>query len=153
VIGAGGFLTAKVNIGDVLKGMAAMERRCGALGDAFRKLRKPMSADQKDHGKRQAGPFGAWARRAPSTLAAYRAKGKRAPRPMGRLPRAISYTSDQTAVRGASRVRWSDAHMTGATVGRGVRLKARPFMWLSRSLLDVAEETIGRVLVVAYGGR
>lgn len=149
---AGGFVSATVNIGDVDKGLDAMKARARALGPAFRELKKPMRADQKDHGKRQRGPFGTWARRAPSTLAAYRAKRKRIPRPLGKLLSAIAYKADASSVSGESRVAWSEAHMTGATVGRGARLKARPFMWVSRKLMDIAADVIGTRLLSAFGG-
>lgn len=147
------FVSATVDIGDVDKGIAAMERRSHALGPAFRELKKPMRVDQKDHGKQQRGPFGTWARRSPRTLEFYRAHGrKRIPRPLGKLITAIKYTANAHSVTGESRAGWSSAQQDGGVVGRGVRLKARPFMWLSRKLLDLAEETFERAILSAYGG-
>ncbi len=146
------FLSATLHMGDVDKGLDATARRARALGPAFRDLKKPMREDQKDHGRRQRGPFGTWARRAPSTLAAYRARRKRIPRPLGKLLSAIQYKADAGGVSGESRVKWSLAHMDGATVGRGAKLKARPFMWISRKLLDIAEGVIGKRLLSAFGG-
>lgn len=147
------FVSATIDIRDVEKGLGAMERRAKALGPAFRDLKKPLRADQKDHGKRQRGPFGTWARRSPATLEFYRSHGrKRVPRPLGRLIAAVKYTSTPYSVAGESRSGWSEAQQDGGVVGRGVRLKARPFLWLSRKLLELAEETFERTILAAYGG-
>lgn len=150
---AGAFVSATVELGDVEKGLDAAARRARSLGPAFRALKKPMREDQKDHGRRQRGPFGAWARRAPSTLAAYRARRKRIPRPLGRLLSAVAYKADAGGVSAESRVGWSMAHMEPTRVGRGVKLKARPFLWISRKLLDLAGDAIERVIVADFGGR
>jgi hypothetical protein len=149
---ADAFVSATLDIGDVEKGLDAMERRARALGPAFKELKTPFRADQRDHAKKRRGPFAAWARRAPSTLAAYRARGTgRVPRPLGKLLSAVKYTADATGIAGESIIAWSAAHMDGATVGRGVKIKARPSLWLSRKLLDTAENVIGRRLLSAYG--
>lgn len=146
-----GFISATIDIGDVEKGLDATERRARTLGPAFRELKKPMRLDQREHGKQQRGPFGTWARRAQSTLASYRARKKRVPRPLGRLLGAIAYQSNAYSVTAESRVKWSDVHMTGGTVGHGARLKARPFLWISRKLLETAEDVFTRVLLTAWG--
>ena len=148
------FVAATVDFGDVEQGIDAMERRAHALGPAFRDLKKPMRDDQRDHGKKQRGPFGAWARRSPKTLEFYREHGrKRMPRPLGRLPTAVKYTATAFGVTGESRVAWSAVQQEGGTVGRGVKLKARPFLWLSRRLLDIAENVIGGAVEAAWGKR
>ena len=146
------FVSATVDIGEVEKGLAAMERRARALSPAFASLKKPMRADQRDHARRQRSPFGTWARRAPSTIAAYRKRRKRVPRPLGRLPTAIKLMSNAWSVIAESRARWSEAHQSGAVVGHGVRLKARPFLWLSRSFLDAAERALAEPVLKAFGG-
>lgn len=148
------FVSATFDFGDVDQGIAAMERRTHALGPAFRELKKPMRDDQRDHGKKQRGPFAQWARRSPRTLEFYRDHGrKRAPRPLGRLLSAVKYTATAYGVVGESRVAWSKVHMDGGVVGRGVKLKARPFLWLSRKLLDIAERVLERSLTDAFGGK
>ncbi len=144
----------EVDLGPVEQGFKAAERRARNLGTAFRELKKPLGEDQKDHGRRQRGPFGQWARRKPSTLAFYRSRGKgRVPRPMGRLPRAVAYESNALGVYGVSRARWSEVHQDGGTAGKGARIRARPFLWLSPKLLDIAENTIERKLLDAYEGK
>lgn len=146
------FVSATIDIGDVEKGIEAMERRGRTLHPAFSELKKPMRSDQKEHGKQQRGPFGTWARRASSTIEAYRERRKRVPRPLGKLLSAVQTRANAWSVSVESRVAWSDAHQEGATVGRGVRLKARPFLWLSKKFLDTAEDVFERVLLAAYGG-
>lgn len=151
---SGAFVAATIDIGDVEEGIAAMERRARALGPAFRELQKPMRDDQKDHGKQQRGPFGSWARRSPRTLDFYRSHGrKRIPKPMGRLISAVKYASTAYSLSGESRVAWSGAQQDGGVVGRGARIKARPFLWLSRRLLDIAETIFERTILDGYGGR
>lgn len=147
------YVSATVDMGDVEKGLAAAERRAHALGPAFRELKKPMREDQRDHGKRQRGPFGTWARRKASTLAFYRSHGrKRIPRPLGKLSTAITYKATAFGVFAESRAKWSAVHQEGGTVGRGVRLRARPFLWMSTKLLNVAEQVIERSILSAFGG-
>jgi hypothetical protein len=148
------FVSATVHFDDAEQGIDAMERRARALGPAFRELKAPMRADQKEHGKQERGPFGSWARRSPKTLEFYRSHGrKRIPKPQGRLLSAVKYTSTAYSLIGESRVPWSGAQADGAVVGRGAKLKARPSLWISRKLLDIAEAVIERSLLSAYGGR
>jgi hypothetical protein len=147
------YVAATVDISDVEKGLDAAQRRGHNLKPAFAELKKPMRDDQRDHGKRQRGPFGSWARRSPNTLAFYRSHGRgRVPRPLGRLSTAVKYTATAFGLSGESRAKWSEAQQEGGTVGRGVRLRARPFLWLSTKLLDLTEEVIERTILGAYGG-
>lgn len=148
----GAFVSATLDIGDVEEGLAAMQRRARALGPAFRELKRPLRLDQRAHSKKREGPSAIWAPRAASTMARLRAGGRRARKPLGKLTGAVAYTADATAVRGTSRVLWSGVHQDGGAVGRGARLPARPFLWISDDLLGIAENTLGRALVRAYGG-
>ena len=140
---------------DVERGLEAMPRV--NLRHAFGELKRPLKADQRDHAKKRTGPESLWAPRAPSTLAlAGRKIGgwhRRARRPMGKLPTGVRYRADATGIRGVSMIRWSAVHMDGGTVGRGSRLPARPFLWISDEMLTTAENTIGAAVVAAYGGK
>jgi phage gpG-like protein len=147
----GAYISATIDLGDVEKGLAAMERP-GVLGPAFKDLKRPLRLDQKDHSKKRQGPESSWAPRAASTMERMRMGGHRAKKPLGRLTGAVSYSADATGVRGWSRVSWSDVFQTGGVVGKGVRLPARPFLWVSDEMLRIAENTIGSALVRAYGG-
>lgn len=146
------YVSASVELDDVEKGLAAAERSARDLGPAFRELKKPMREDQRDHGKKQRGPFGSWARRSPRTLAFYREHRRRVPRPLGRLSTAVKYTPTAFGVFGESRAKWSESQQSGGVVGRGVRLRARPFLWLSSKFLDIAERTFERRFLDAFGG-
>lgn len=147
------YLSASLDLKDVEKGLDAATLRSRALGPAFRALKKPMREDQRDHGKRQRGPIASWARRSPRTLAFYRSHGRKSiPRPLGRLSTAVVYKATASGLSATSKAGWSDAQQDGGTVGHGVKLKARPFLWISTKLLDIAEETFERTILAAYGG-
>jgi len=151
-VSVGVYVAATLDIGDVEEGLAAMQRRAHALGPAFRELKTPLRLDQRDHSKKREGPSAMWAPRAASTMAKLRAGGRRAKKPLGKLSGAVAYTATATAVRARSRVLWSGVHQDGGTVGRGARLLARPFLWISDDMLRIAENTLGGALVRAYGG-
>ena len=59
--------------------------------------------------------------------------------------------ASRTSLRGESRVPWSGIHQDGGTAGRGSRIPARPFLWMSEEFLRLATDRIGNRLVVAYG--
>lgn len=148
------YVSATVDLGDVEQGLDAAKRRAHALGPAFKELKAPMRADQKDHGKRQRGPFGTWARRSPKTLEFYREHGKhRVPRPLGRLSTAVTYTATKFGVFAESRAKWSESQQDGGIVGRGVRLRARPFLWMATKFLQLAEDVIDRHILNGFGGK
>lgn len=149
---AGLYIYATLDLGDVERGLEAMARRARALGPVFRELKTPLRLDQRDHSKKREGPSALWAPRAASTMARMRAGGRRARKPMGRLPGAVSYRATASSVSGRSRVLWSGIHQDGGTVGHGARIPARPFLWISDGMLQIAEDTLGAALVRAYGG-
>lgn len=145
----GAFVSATVDIGDVEDGLSAMERRSKQLGPTFQSLKAPMRDDQKEHAKQKVGPDSSWPPRLPSTIASH----KKLPRKLlGRLPTAVSYKATGYSVTAESLVKWSLAHQEGGTVGRGARLPARPFLWISDKLLEVAAEALTKALAAAFGG-
>lgn len=147
------YVFATIDIGDVEKGLEAMERRARALGPAFVELKTPLRLDQRDHAKKRQGPESIWAPRAQSTVARLATGGHRPKRLLGKLPGAVTYSADATGVRGVSRARWSAAQAEGASVGHGARLPSRPFLWISDDMFAKAENVLGAALVRAYGGR
>lgn len=140
-----------VDIGDVEEGLAAMERRARALGPTMRTLVKPMKDDQRNHKSAKEGPDGSWPARAASTIARAHGKRKLPRNPLGRLPTAVAYAVTPSSITGTSKVRWSGAHQDGDRVGRGSRLPARPFLWLSDEFVNLAERELADALVTAYG--
>jgi phage gpG-like protein len=144
------FVIATVDIADVERGLAAMEHRSRTLGPVFTGLKKPLRDDQREHKKAKSGPESPWAPRAESTK--HGGTRKLARSLLGRLPSAVKYSSTPLSVVAESRVGWSEAHQEGATVGHGARLPARPFLWLSDKLLDIAAEALVAALERAWGG-
>lgn len=122
------------------------------LGSAFKTIRPHMKADQRDHASKQAGPERHWVPRAASTMAKLRRGGRRARRPLGKLASAIAYQSSAAGVFATSRVPWSRVHQDGGRVGRGSLIPARPFLWISDKLLEIAINVIGRHVVKSFGG-
>jgi hypothetical protein len=141
-------LRASVDLREVEGGLEALRRRGLALGDVFRAAKTDMRADQTDHAKSQAGPEGTWPPRAAATIA----KGRRG-RVMGKAARTISYSATATGVRGESRWPAALAHMLGDRVGRGARLPARVFMWISDTLLDKVTERVNAKVIASFGRR
>lgn len=145
------YVSVTVDIGDVERGLAGMERRGHALGPAFAELKKPMRADQIEHRKAKAGPESTWAPRAASTLAVKRGKHKLPRSILGRLPTAVSYKASATSVTAESRVAWSAIHEEGGVAGHGARIPARTFLWISDKLMTLAESVLERALLAAFG--
>jgi hypothetical protein len=150
---SGAFTDVTVDLGDVGRGLEAMQRRGHQLRPAFQALKTPLRLDQRDHAKKRQGPEVGWAPRAASTVARLRTGGDRPKKLLGRLPTAVKYTADATGVRGISRAGWSAAQQDGAMVGHGARLPARPFLWISDQMMATAENVLGEALVRAYGGK
>lgn len=163
--------SVRVDLGDPMRGFAAMEDAAKRLRPAWAALRRPMRDDQRDHAKAQAGPAGKWPRNSPKTIerakqmrrgrrkAKARAKGTRketvkfsnrkrrqfrASRLLGSLPNRAVQVRQMGAdgLVAFSRVPWSAIHQEGGRAGRGSRIPARPFLWLSDGFLSTAEKTI-----------
>jgi phage gpG-like protein len=145
---------------DVLKGFDKMSTQGRSLGRAFRVIKPEMRLDQKDHAAKRAGPDGPWPARSTGTSARqsrgrrYLGKRRRKSnrRPLGRLVTAITYSASNAGVFATSRIPWSNVHQVGGKVGRGARLPARPFLWISDRLIDRSELVIERVIVRAFEG-
>jgi phage gpG-like protein len=166
------FISAKVDLGDFQRGIRAMRRRAALLGPVFRELRPALRRDQTEHARRQEGPQGKWPKRAASTMGRVDARasvrvtrrkdkksGKRVTRrvkqtkPLGTLPRTVKAKAEADRVYAKSPVPWALAHQLGERVGRGVKLPARPFLWISDKLLRKAGELIEKRLADAWRKR
>lgn len=160
--------SARLDLGDVDRGFAAMRRQAHALSPAMRQLKEPMRRDQKDHARAQMGPLGAWKPRSLKTIAELAKPSNRRllKKPLGKLPTAVTYRSTGTSVVAESLVRWSSVHQDGGIAGQGGHKKAafaakrhgsvipaRPFLWVSEQLLAFADLVIKKVLLDAFGGR
>lgn len=159
-----------IDLTEVDRSMSDVERRSKLLAPAFRELRVPLRRDQARHAKDQAGPGGSWPPRSPFTEARRKsrnrgrrvtkamkviglAKSKRRPTPkriLGRLPGAVIYTVGQLFIRATSRVPWSGIHQRGGRAGRGVKIPAREFLWLSMLLLETTSSVLARYVAKGW---
>jgi phage gpG-like protein len=155
-------LTAQVDLRDVLTGLEAMKAKGMDLRPVWKAMRKVIGADLRQHARDQAGPNGAWAGRAASTIERVRQsrgaarrrrkrwKGRglkatshaRPVRLLGKLPTAFDFTSSPSEIVGVSKVPWADVHQTGGTAGRGSRIPARPFAYLSDRVVQAGAEAV-----------
>lgn len=114
------------------------------LRPAWKEARQPLRADIASHRNQQRGPDGPWPARSSSTRLRSSSKRKSRPRRMlGKLPTALTMKSDRRRVAMVSRVPWSKVHQDGGTAGRGARIPARPFLWASKTVIDV----VGGIIV------
>lgn len=144
-------VTTKADFSDVLAGLTAAKDTPAP----HRELKKFVVADQRDHAKTHSGPDGKWAPRALATVQKMRAEHVRR-RPLGKLVvgGAVKYSATPRAIVGESKIPGiSVAQQEGERVGRGVKLKARAFLWLSRSLLDTSARFIADSYAQRFGGR
>lgn len=145
-------ISAHVSINPVLGALVRLGRV--DFTKVFRKLRKPMHLDQRQHRDAQRGPRGPWAPLASSTKARYAREGKRRNRRiLARLPNAriTKVTHDKLTM--LSRVRkWSMAHQAGGRVGHGSVLPQRQFLWISRQLEREAARMFTRALIRRWLG-
>lgn len=143
-------VTTKADFGDVVAGLRAVR---GAQ-PPHRVLKQFVVADQRDHAKKRSGPDGTWAPRALSTVRKMRLERVRR-RPLGKLVTAgaVRYSANRRAIIGESKIPGiSVAQQEGARVGRGVTLKARPFLWLSARLLDQSAAAVADTYGDRFGG-
>jgi phage gpG-like protein len=166
VVGDGAY----IDLTEVDRALADVETRAKRMAPAFRELRKPLRLDQRDHARGEKGPGGKWPARSALTEERRTAKNRRvrltkamqsiAPkklrhrstpkRLLGRLPAAVIYATGELFVRATSRVAWSGVHQEGGSVGRGSKIPARPFLWLSEVILDKAKQTLAAFVVKGW---
>ena len=141
----------------------ALARMPRGVKPAMSGLRKPLRADQRDHAKKQEGPGGAWQKRKPLVIVAKsdrrRRLGKKSRRPsnrrklLGRLPAAVTVRSDRLSVSITSKVGWSLVHQEGGRAGKGAKIPARPFLWVSDKMRADAARYIEQNVVDAFNQR
>lgn len=146
----------RVDLSEVDRGVAAFNAAARNMGPAYKELRKPLRADQRQHARDKAGPDGAWPAKSPLTVARERRRKRRASRRgrvrklLGRLPTVIKMIADRKRVAAMSGVRWSDAHQHRTRVGKGATLQPRVFLWASPALLKIARKVMADHLTSAW---
>lgn len=149
-------LTFRIDDSSFQAGLKDVSKAGRNLGPVFRALRMPMRRDQRDHAVQEEGPEGNWPPRKGEKEVKRRAgkrKNRRARGMLGRLPNAVDIRSIGATVYARSRVKWARAHADGETVGRGAKLPARPFLWVSEDLGALANQLIAEHLGKAWGGK
>lgn len=121
------------------------------LRKAFNEARNTLRLDIRDHKKQRRGPDGTWAARASSTKERARS-GRGRPRVvLGKLPLANTSKATRRSAIVTSRVAWSKVQSAGGRVGRGARVPARDWAWISRLALDAIGYVITRHLDSMWG--
>lgn len=147
-----GLLAARVDLSFVERALsAAKDPR--TLAAAWRKARKPLRADQRDHAKRKAGSDGSWASRSPLTqrkVGQGHGNAKRPRKLLGKLPGALTASSSTKGVKVESRAKWSRAIQEGGRVGNGARLPAREFLWASATVLGIVADIVAAGIATAF---
>jgi phage gpG-like protein len=140
---------------DVERGLAAMIH-AGKDRAALSALAKPMKKDQRAHGRESLGPEGKWKAHAPSTRLRDRTGGKRLRARKGRLLGSLPLRSVTVKVTGDeliafSKVPWAGIHQHGGTAGRGAKIPAREFLWLSETFFSEATEILHDRIMDGWG--
>lgn len=158
----GAIVISSITLSDVENGMRALRENASSIGRVFRALAPHARRDMLGHGRKKEGPDGPWPARSASYLEklreqaqakkrrieATKASGKRTRARariiplMGRIPRSIRMRVAGDALIGRSMIKWAEAHRDGSTVGRGVNLPQRDFLWWPPEFLDLAAQTI-----------
>lgn len=159
----------RVDISDVLRGFDLMLARSSDLSLVFRDLREYLKDEIAEHFANEEGPGGAWVGRAASTearaqhemLNAPRRRGKgRAVRvgPMLRQRRTLRnrkrllgrfravgayfFKTTATSLTMWPRGPWAAIHQYGGIAGKGSKIPARPFLWISDDVVRRFEEAL-----------
>jgi hypothetical protein len=164
-------MRANVDLREVDGALKDMYLRSKRMGPAFRELSPIFRRDQRDHAKNQEGPDGPWKERAPSTMHKRKLKKRKArvtkamrmimiQKPkrrrttpsaiLGRLPKLTRFERGPLWVRATSRLTWiGGANQHGARVGRRRRvvLPARPYLWLSKEVLNETRRILSTHIV------
>lgn len=157
------FVSAQIDLSDVERGLLGLNVRPSALRPVFNELRNPLRGDLKDHQAQQEGPGGKWparsnrttsrlsARRRGRTASGRRRGRRKAGRLLGKLPHLFVLRVSSYGLSAENRAAWSDIHDKGGTAGRGARIPARPYAWLSDRFLDLSVEFVAECMQLGWG--
>ena len=150
-------LDARVDIGDVKRGLRGLAQAGQDIGPLLQEARKPLRTDQREHQKRRRGPDGPWP--GPSA-ATQRKRGRtksgrtRRKRSLGRLPGVLTVrVLGRDTLVARSRVSWAYVHQEGGQVGRGARVPARPFLYFGAEFVNDIDQALAEYLARGFGKR
>lgn len=116
------------------------------LRPAWKELRKPVRADIRQHARKQEGPDATWPAMGARTKARARAGRKRPRKLLGRLPSALTTKLERRRMLVRSLVKWSAVHAEGGRAGKGAKIPARPWLWISGQTMEHAARVIAKGL-------
>lgn len=161
-------LDLQVDLTGVDAELRDIDRRANDLRPVFRVIRRDVNEELKEHFERGEGPAGDWPAWSQATTEKFlgrldsrgrrenvynrgaragqlnRRGMRRALNMLGRLKSAWDFQMDRTTLMATSRVPWSGVHQDGGKAGRGARVPARPFMWITQGLQARAASLIAR---------
>ena len=148
-----------VDLRKVMAGFGAMSRVLDTYGpELFAESALDIKADMREQKRSGRGVLGAvWAPRAESTRE--RAKGDSNRRSsarsglLGRIPTAWKADVDKDGVELTNQVPFANVHHTGATVGHGAKLPARPHQDLHPQRVDDVADAIRELAVDIWDGK
>lgn len=160
-------IDVKVDDRDLQAGIRDVAKAAELLPRVFKRLVGDMRRDQQEHAQKEEGPDGTrWPARTSQATPKLFAKAKRKTKTqparfeivkygglLGALPDMIQVRSLGLSVWARHPVAWATAHADGGVVGRGSRLPARPFLYVSQGLADRAVEMINDALHGAWTKR
>ncbi len=148
-----------VDLRDVLQGIDAMGRVFEKYGEAiFTEVGVDVKADMREQKRAGSSVLGeVWAARAASTQERGKRAGKRKKSArtglLGRIPTAWKAEADKHGVTLTNKVPFANAHHTGATVGHGATLPARPHQDLNPERIDDAVEALKERALDLWDGK
>lgn len=149
----------EVDLDDVFAGLNEMVKAGRDLRPVFKDARKDLRVDLKAHFDAASGPDGAWAPRAPSTVARILSTGghrrnvtrkgkvkkgaaRRLANQLGRLKSAWRITYDKGQLVATSNVKWAGIHQFGGMAAKRALIPARPFAWVSDVFLGALSVSV-----------
>lgn len=159
----------KINFDDaaVQAGLEGMRYRGSRLHEVFKALRPELRDELKRRAKEESGPEGSWAPRAAATRQRLAERGatktttrtqrrkkgfsgplrqttttKQLANTLGRLPGSVTTRVTPRSLIAESKVPWAGIHNEGGTAGRGSRIPARPFVFMSEEFLRQAQRDL-----------
>lgn len=156
---------------EVTDAIRRMRAHRGSFAPVYRELKRPLRADLSLHAQRERSESGKWPHRAPATGERYerrvgqsqRVRGggagprrrklirRRSKKILGRLPAATTFRATHGALQAISKVPWSAVHNEGGRVGRGARVPARPYLFISDRFAGYAVERMAEFVVREFG--
>ena len=159
-------LRVELDLREIDEGLREMSKAGFDPKALFKRQRPLLRSEQKKHFEDRAGPSGAWAPRAQSSIRkvlgnkkrGFTKKGtvrkgarRRLRNQLGRLKTAWRMRQRKGGLSIESKAPWADIHQVGGTAGHGSAIPARPFVFLSDAFADQFVEDYRNEVLKAWG--